>query len=220
MSEEKIIDKIEAVSKLDKKGLLDSEMVERAAPNKERFDSLVKIDQSLPEEKSTQVSLMDEVRNLHSKVEQLHKVTPTELAEQSRGVIAQIEEIKYKLKQPNQTLKTSTVPLLESKINHMDESLRVALSKAGLEYKAPDKQGVSLAQPIDRFFEFLTNGQSQLETLSNDVMKMHLNGQTLSPASMLAVQVKVGFIQQELEFFSSLLNKGLESTKTIMNVQV
>jgi hypothetical protein len=37
---------------------------------------------------------------------------------------------------------------------------------------------------------------------------------------MLAMQVKVGFVQQEMEFFTGMLNKALESTKTLMNVQV
>jgi len=45
-------------------------------------------------------------------------------------------------------------------------------------------------------------------------------GNQLSPATMLLIQIKVGYIQQEIELFTSMLNKALESTKTIMNVQV
>jgi hypothetical protein len=37
---------------------------------------------------------------------------------------------------------------------------------------------------------------------------------------MLRIQLKVGYITQEVEFFTAVLNKALESTKTIMNVQV
>jgi hypothetical protein len=46
------------------------------------------------------------------------------------------------------------------------------------------------------------------------------NGKQFTAADMLAMQIKVGYVQQEIEFFTSLLNKALESTKTIMNVQV
>jgi hypothetical protein len=49
---------------------------------------------------------------------------------------------------------------------------------------------------------------------------MALQKDQISPASMLAIQIKVGFISQELDFFTGILNKALESTKTIMNVQV
>jgi len=42
----------------------------------------------------------------------------------------------------------------------------------------------------------------------------------LTAGRLLAVQVKLSFVQQELEFFTNVLNKALESTKTIMNIQV
>ena len=71
-----------------------------------------------------------------------------------------------------------------------------------------------------RFLGFLTDGQHQLNTLATQVENWHLNKVEITPATMLSLQIKVGYLTQELEFFSSLLNKSLESTKTIMNVQV
>jgi hypothetical protein len=49
---------------------------------------------------------------------------------------------------------------------------------------------------------------------------MHLNNKEITPANMLRIQMKVSYMQQEIEFFTAVLNKALESTKTIMNVQV
>ena len=51
------------------------------------------------------------------------------------------------------------------------------------------------------------------------VEQFNLTGQ-ITPANMLAIQMKMGYVQQQIELFTSLLNKALESTKTIMNVQV
>jgi hypothetical protein len=49
---------------------------------------------------------------------------------------------------------------------------------------------------------------------------MHLNGKEISPANMLRIQMKVGYIQQEVEFFTAVLNQALQATKTVFNVQV
>jgi hypothetical protein len=95
------------------------------------------------------------------------------------------------------------------------------MNRAGLEYTPqPAGNQSGLIAPIDRFIGFLTHGQYQLQKLASDVQMMHLNKEEISPASMLAIQIKVGYVQQEIEFFANMLNKALESTKTIMNVQI
>lgn len=42
----------------------------------------------------------------------------------------------------------------------------------------------------------------------------------ISTANMMAIQIKVQQVQQELEFFSNLLNQAMQASKTLMNVQV
>ena len=76
-------------------------------------------------------------------------------------------------------------------------------------------------KPIEKFMGLLTHSQGQLETLTQDLKEMAtMSTNQLNPATMLLVQVKVNHISQQIELFTSLLNKVLESTKTIMNVQV
>lgn len=226
------IEKIEEVKKIAKSAkseanaAIDESATERMPPNKEKFDTLVaspeKVE-ALSEENrridTKKVSLIDEVRNLDSRVNNVHKISPDTLVAQAQEVVGKIDEIKAKLSTPNLDLKDSVQSLLRNKLSHIDENLKIALQRAGVEYQAPQKIEVP-QNPIERFLGFLTDGQHQLNTLANDVNLMHLNRKEISPASMLAVQIKVGFVQQELEFFSALLNKALESTKTIMNVQV
>lgn len=228
-------EKIEEIKKISKSAKAEAQPgieeagAERMAPNKEKFDTLVgkteavDLAEALPPENrrvdTKKVSLMDEVRSLDRSVSEVHKITPDKLVVQAQEMVAKIDEIKEKLGTPSLEIKGSVQNLLRSKLSHIDESLKIALQKAGVEYKPPEPVN-DAKNPIDRFLGFLTDGQHQLNTLANDVNLMHLNRKEISPASMLAVQIKVGFIQQELEFFAALLNKTLESVKTVMNVQV
>lgn len=228
MAQEEKISKIEEISDSleTKKPELEIEGTQRVAPSKEHFDALMSLDQQrspsvVKTDAAGNGSLMDEIRSINHKVDAVSRASPQQLIAQAHEVITQIEEVKAKLATPNLDLKNSVQGLLKNKLSHIDESLKVALNRAGMEY-TPQAIGPksSLTNPIERFIGFLTHGQYQLQKLANDVEMMHLNKADLTPASMLAIQLKVGYIQQELEFFSNMLNKALESTKTIMNVQI
>jgi hypothetical protein len=223
MAEDKIL-KIEEISeKLETK---EATEVERQAPNKERFDELIgsgqerrSIEIRSPEGQKS--SLMDQVRELNNKVESVSKASPDVLVAQTQEVIKKIEDVKTQLASPDLQLKDSVQNLLKNKLSHIDDSLKVVMNRAGLEYTPQTAGGqTGLIAPIERFIGFLTHGQYQLQKLASDVQMMHLNQEEISPASMLAIQIKVGYIQQEVEFFANMLNKALESTKTIMNVQI
>lgn len=220
---------IEKISETLEKQKLDPEAVEpsaRATPNKEQFDALMN-EQRTPtivrsEATSHPSTFMEQIQSINSKVSAVGKANPQEIAAQAQEVIKQIETVKTQLNSPDLQLKGSVQNLLKNKLSHIDESLKVVMNRAGLEYTPHDlsTSSTSLITPIERFIGFLTHGQYQLQKLSTDVEMMHLQQKELSPASMLAIQIKVGYIQQEVEFFANMLNKALESTKTIMNVQI
>ena len=228
------LEKIEKISKVSNTakaaaapGIDDVQEIKRLAPNKEHFDNLTtqnaeKTAAIVPEkvEPISKPSLMDEVRNLNQKVDRFSKVSPKELVAQADEVINQLGTIKQKLKTPNLDIKPATQSVLQNKLAHIDENLRVALSKAGLEYTPGEHLDNKKVNPIERFLGFLTHAQSQLGSLSGELDSMHLNNKEITPANMLRIQLKVGYITQEVEFFTAVLNKALDSTKTIMNVQV
>lgn len=234
MSHEDIVEKIEGVGKVGKVDNSSPMEKPELESNKQHFDHLMEapakeapanIAVQKVEEASSAVgkpSLMDEIRTLNQKVDYVTKAnySSKDLVAQSKQVIGQIDQIKDKLSTPNLELKGSVQTLLKNKLSHIDDTLRITLQKAGVEYVHPEKQGAAPANPIERFLGFLTDGQYQMENLGNEVQAVAMRKGELSPAYMLALQVKVGYIQQELEFFTNLLNKALESTKTIMNVQV
>lgn len=170
------------------------------------------------------VSLMDTVRDSNYAVNSNHgKASYDSLVKQTKEAISKIDEIKQTLENPNVQIKSTVQHLLQNKLSHIDDSLKIALTKVGMEYNPKENisgTGTPRANPIDRFLGFVTDGQNQLEHLGNTLSVMGVNGKELTPTNMLAIQVKMGWIQQELELFSNLLNKSLESIKTIMNVQV
>lgn len=228
MEEDTKIEEVKKVGKSTKTVAhdnFDAQDQARVPANKDHFDNIMghgkeKVEPSQKIDPMSQSSLMEEVRNLSNKTDRVTKVEPTQLVAQADEVINQIESIKKKLATPNLEIKPNTQTLLQNKLSHIDENLRVALSKAGVEYTPAPHAENKLVNPIDRFLGFLTHGQEQLKSLSGEVELMHLNNKEITPANMLRIQMKVGYVQQEIEFFTAVLNKALESTKTIMNVQV
>lgn len=233
-------DKIEAVKKVTKvlgQDPLAEAPVEktRGTPNKEHFDELMNAEQQKDVGRANKIeptavsadatankpnSIMDEVKKLNSTVNNISTLTPEDLKNKATQIIAQLEEAKTSLSQAGAELKPSYQTVLRNRLSHIDDNLKIALSKAGVEYTAPAVPQQGAANPIERFMGYLTQGQYQLTHLSTTIDQLNLTGAQLTPANMLALQIKVGQIQQEIELFTSLLNKALESTKTIMNVQV
>jgi hypothetical protein len=164
-------------------------------------------------------NLLDEVRDLNQRTEHLVRSNPQELAGKVEDIVAQIDTLKDTLEKPNVTLRGSVREILRNKLAHIDENLKVALEKANIEYVPPEKPK-GMANPIDRFLGLLTHGQEQLSSLAQDVRAFSLGDKEISPANMLLIQIKVTYIQQEIELFTSMLNKALESTKSMLNVQV
>jgi hypothetical protein len=225
-------EKIEAVTKVGKSQGAAETTIEKVqgVANQDHFEALMMQQQPQKQAAAAQPieavtaenkkpSLMDQVADLSRKVDNVKKVQPTDIVAQAQDIMSRMSSIKDQLAVPNQAIKPAYTNLLKNKLTHINENLRIALSAAGVE-TLPPAGAAATNNPIDRFLGFLTDGQAQLSTLAKEVETMHLNKNSINAGAMLAVQIKVGFIQQELEFFSSVLNKALESTKTIMNVQV
>ncbi len=225
------IDKIKKVKGATKavKPIAVEEELQRVGPNKDKFDKLMvgktdqtqKIQPDLKLDSSRKKSPIEEMRDISSASSKPTRVTPPELIAQTQEAINKMEEIKGTLQTPDVQVKESLTPLLDNKLTHINENINAALSRTGAEYAAAPVTPIAPSQnPVMRFLGFLTDGQYKLQTMALEVERMHLRKEDINPAALLMVQIKVGMITQELEFFSSLLNKALESTKTIMNIQV
>ena len=145
MSAHEAIDKVNKVGSGDlEDSSLDKMSTERMAPDKAQFDSAMasatnntgmvnaEID---PTAKVSKASLMDEIRDLNRRVDFASRATPEKLQAQVQTVIAQIEDIKGKLKTPQLELKSSVRDVLSNKLTSIDDKLKIAPAAR----KAPSK---------------------------------------------------------------------------------
>ncbi len=231
MSDAQGFDKIGGIDKIGPKKLApvadptEMQPETRVAPDKEKFDQVMQEKTSIEQKGVNTVeapekrSLMDEVRHMSGRMESLATSSPEAIRLQAEEVIKKIEDLKIQLQTPDLKIKGSVQRLLNNKLSHIDDNLKIALNKAGVEYTPPTETPAGL-NPVQRFIGGLTWSQYQLQNIGNSIEQMQLTGKEFTPANMLSLQIKVAYVQQELEFFTSLLNKALESTKTLMNVQV
>ncbi len=154
-----------------------------------------------------------------SKIENIHQKTKTS--------VETLRLLKQRLMDPSIRVKNAFQSPLNNKLSSIKDHIRVVSKTAKMRHlKAVDPTSIvsneplmsKLPKPVQKFVTLLTDGQNKLEQLDKHLAT--LGSKELQPATMLAIQIKMGHIQHEIELFSSLLNKSIESTKTVMNVQV
>lgn len=149
-------------------------------------------------------------------------VTSTEEIQKGvQNALTHIDKAKKRLSQPGGRIKSSYQTVIRNHLGHIDENLKIALSRTGVEYTpAPEVKQDKSANPLVRALDGFTHSENQLNLLSDAITQLRNEQGSIHPADLLAIQLKVSYIQQQIEFLTNLLNKALESTKTIMNVQV
>jgi hypothetical protein len=151
------------------------------------------------------------------------QVTPT-----PKALEGQAADLRKQMERPRAVLlNTSTtvalppgdVAKLSGHLEHVDRGLRdISRMTTGVEVGSaalPTEKS-----PAVRFLSLLTESDKHLGNFVNEIKGLKIGQQRLSPETLFAVQIKLNFVQQELEFFTTTLSKALESTKTIMNVQI
>lgn len=130
-------------------------------------------------------------------------------------------------------LRPSVRQLLDSKINTLNNQFNTIST----ELKLPPLDEVSyndnnfltslkigdgeLIKPVEKFFNFIVRGEKQLYTLESEIDAAFAGGDSIpNPGVMLKLQLKMTHVSQQLELFTSMLNKGLESSKTVFNTQI
>jgi len=192
-------------------------MVERVG-NKDQIKK-VETDIKIDQQEKIRPSLMDEIGRQPHRIDAYNdNLSANKIIASSKDAARTIAQLKENLADPDVKLKGTVQRLLKDKLTNINENLQVALSKVGSEYTAPALDG-KLGGVVKKFVGMLSYGQRSLEGLGTRV-NMLAEGGNLSPATMLTIQIKMNSVAQELEFFTSLLSKSIESVKTIMNVQV
>src|SRR5262245_55063059 len=126
------LEKIEKVKKITRstklsENLVAEEQLKRIGPNKEQFDKLMadKPDKIKPDLKlePSRKSPIEELRDISSSSIKTTRVTPPELIAQTQEARNKMEEIKGTLRTPDVQVKESLVPLLDSKLTHINEGI-------------------------------------------------------------------------------------------------
>jgi len=194
----------------------------RLSPNKERFDSLYVTEaqpvSAVNQAEIQRVSPMHEIAEVNRQVSEMKLLPRDQFVAQIDEAVGKIRSLKTRIEAPDATIKPEFRTTLRHKLTHIDETLQVTLNKLGIEYKVPEVADAPKT-PLHRFLGLLESGQGQLEALGSEIKNMQ-NVAVLTPQAMLGLQYKVNIVQQQLELFTSCLNKALESTKTVMNTQV
>lgn len=143
-------------------------------------------------------------------------------------LVAQATNLKQGLNQPRATLmsydaKSIEIPSEFSKdmtapLEHIDKTLIDAQKTMGVE--AATSVAQQTHNPTVKFLHYMTDADKRLDTIVNEIMSYTADNKKLSPERLLAVQVKLNFVQQQLEFFTNILNRSVESIKTLMNIQI
>jgi hypothetical protein len=233
------VEKIEGVEKVGTPKLQELDVTsaeEVSAPTRVKFDDAVAKAESKwdhaqkrdlavasTEENATKLSPIVEMSVSEKRIERLKPVTVEQVVQYADGardkIRTAVTAVEDAQKSPNARISPAHDAILTDKLIHIDSSLKTSLSKVGVEVQAQDiaKTG---QPPLVKFLNYLSNGDRQLNTLVTEIQSINVTKERLTPEKLLAVQIKLNFVQQELEFFTNVLNKAVEGTKTIMNVQV
>lgn len=236
MSQDNIIDRIEKIDNSSKRvnAISDTHAETGEADHtNSRFSSIVN-------NPSTQIQAQHVVTP--QEVQKVSAPSPMEMAEQvdrkqrGQGSTKSLEDLTVdgrktleklvdsrKTLESNPTLNFSKEDVKKGtrSLVHIDESLRIALSKVGSDKQiAKAVAPTDASTPVHKFLSYLTNSQHQFEHLNDQISYLSSSGTNISLANMMALQMKMGIITNQIDFFAGLLSKTLEATKTIMNIQV
>lgn len=241
MAEQGLHGKIEKIEQVDKVGspALNTDVLtaeEITSPTKIKFDDAVTKAESRWVEKQQIASVseiapkglspINEIGQTQGKIDPIRTLpTMDQVADQSKDLQSKIQSNIETIKEvqktnPDAKVSSADRAVLTNHLIHVDSGLRTIGSKTGVEVKAMDFVAPTEQKPLVKFLNMLSNSDRQLSSIVGQVEGLQANKELLRPETLLAVQIKLNFVQQQLEFFTNVINKVVEGTKTVFNVQI
>jgi len=189
----------------------------------------------IPQDQPARASLMELAKKTSQEVPKIAP-TPSDLSTQATRLQQRMQEVQAgvtriqsfssdpkvgeRISNDLNRLDPKVAEKLSSSLEHIDQGLRdVTKLTKGVEVGAIEKISKE-KPPLVRFLTYLTESDKKMNSFMDELGGLKIGEQKLTPDVLMALQIKMGFITQELEFFSQTLSKALESTKTVMNVQI
>lgn len=151
-------------------------------------------------------------------------------------VLGKMANLQSGLQTPDLKLNARTRRLLDAKLKRTKDNINFIHSKVNVGDEDRDQSGNKSRQnqieevggkkdanneAINKFLNYLTDGQSQLEGVMQSVSSL---GDEKDPSMMMenifSMQVKLYRAQVEIEFSTAVLQKAIDDLKTLMSVQL
>jgi hypothetical protein len=148
---------------------------------------------------------------------------PTLATIQAQVVHAQssLGDLSNLLSTPHLKIKPSTKYLLGSKLGDAAQQLRTVNAKVGGNPAEEQQQDLLTGMgPIQKFLGYVSAGQASLAAARKKIQDLSERSDSLNPAEMLLVQIKLNKAQQLLDYSSVLLSKAVDDMKMLFNVQL
>lgn len=208
-------------------------------PDIDKLDSVESIQPKVsnePQEPGKFASLMNQPTENQAVNQNANAPSPIELANVNKGQIGtpptmsdvqnqihsvsgSLGDIKNQLHTKGLKLKQSDKYLLRSKLNSVNENIRGASERLGVNVGSPPDLSTK-NNPITKFLALVTDSQNQMGAAAEEIQNLSSDGQSVSAAKLLLVQAKLQKAQQELSFTSTLLGSATSMIKTVFNVQI
>jgi len=140
------------------------------------------------------------------------------LSTQATNAKDSLGQVEKQLNDQKLKLKRSQNHLVRQKLEDANSYIRAAGSKVGA--KLTDQKLPPGASGISRFIAMVNDGQDQLMQVQQKLHELAAKGQQLNPGDIMAVQIKMGLAQQEIEYTSTLLSKVIQSVTQVINTQL
>ena len=136
-------------------------------------------------------------------------------AQATRDTLGTVEQ---QLNTPNLKFKRSQSHLIRNKLTDANDYLRSATDKLGADSPEPrSSAGMSM---LGKLLAYVGTGQDQLNVIQQQLHKLSSSGASVNGPDMLVLQIKLSQAQQEVEYSATLVNKMIDSLKTLFSVQL
>lgn len=128
-----------------------------------------------------------------------------------------LNDMANQIQTPGLKIKTQDRDTILGNLTQANDHLRTVNTKLGAN---PGPQPKPLEGPLGAFVSLINGGAQQIAQAKQQLVNISQTPDTLNPAEMLMVQVKMNQAQQQIEFSSVLLSKVVDDFKQLMNIQI
>lgn len=129
-------------------------------------------------------------------------------------------DINNMLNTPKLKMKSSSNYLLRNKLGEAAEHLRTVNAKLGGKEQEEEQDLPAGHGPFQQFLAYVGSSQIALKNAQDRLKEISENKESINPAEMLYVQIKMNKAQQLLDYSSVLLAKTIDGMKSLFSIQL